>query len=176
MIFQQGSPHLVIDGLGHELCRDYVLVGRDPTCDVWLDDPRVSRIHAALRRRGNAVWVQDLDSSGGTFVGGTAVTGARELHPGEVVSFASVTARFEPAGTSTRARWLSWTGLIVLAEGYAIVAMSLGRGTALRGGMARFGPTLAGVPTALLGWTLTGAGFLLLLAGFGLHIAASRRR
>jgi FHA domain len=175
MIFQQASPHLVIDGLEQiDLRRDYVLVGRDPTCDVWLDDPRVSRIHAALRRRGNAFWVQDLDSSGGTFVGGTPVTGARELRPGEVVSFASVTARFEPG--ASKARWLSWTGLIVLAEGYAIVAMSLGRGIALRGGLARFGPSLAGVPAGLLGWALAGTGFAFLLTGFGLHIAASRRR
>jgi FHA domain len=174
MIFQQGSPHLVIDGLEQiDLRRDYVLVGRDPTCDVWLDDPRVSRIHAALRRRGKTVWVQDLDSSCGTFVGGTAVKGARELHPGEVINFASVTARFEPP--ASKARWLSWTGLIVLAEGYAIVALTkLNPGTTLRGGKG--GLDLAGVPTGPLGWALAGAGFALLLAGFGLHIAASRRR
>jgi pSer/pThr/pTyr-binding forkhead associated (FHA) protein len=197
MIVQQDSPHLVIMTPDHglerqvELSRDYVVVGRDPAFDVWLDDPRVSRIHAALRRQGNAIYVQDLDSSGGTFVGGTAVTASRELRPGEVVSFASVTARFEPAvlpapRTRTKARWLSWTGLLVLAEGYAIAALtkrSLARqhGPALQGGKSglaqyRFGPTLAGIPTGLLGWALAGAGFLLLLADIGLHIAASPPR
>ena len=78
-----------------------MVVGREPTCDVHFDDPHVSRAHAALRRRGNAVYVQDLGSSGGTFVNGVAATAARELHPGDIVAFANVKARFEPGGAVT---------------------------------------------------------------------------
>ena len=66
---------------------------REPDCDVRFDDPHVSRAHAAPQRRRNAVYVRDLGSLGGTFIGGTAVTTARELHPGDVVTFATVTAR-----------------------------------------------------------------------------------
>jgi len=76
------------------------VVGREPTCDVWFDDPRVSRTHAALQRRGNAVYVQDLDSSAGTFVNGEAAVAARELHAGDVLTFATVKARLEPGGSS----------------------------------------------------------------------------
>jgi pSer/pThr/pTyr-binding forkhead associated (FHA) protein len=103
MVCSQGAPLLVVLAPDSdrarriELRQDYMVVGRTPGCEVRFDDPHVSRAHAALQRRGHAVYVQDLGSSGGTFIGGTAVTKARELRPGDVVTFATVTARFEAA-------------------------------------------------------------------------------
>jgi pSer/pThr/pTyr-binding forkhead associated (FHA) protein len=85
-----------IRGRQIELAADYLTVGREPTCDVRLDDPHVSRTHAALQRRGGAVHVQDLGSSGGTFVNGNPATSA-ELRQGDIVAFATVRARFEAA-------------------------------------------------------------------------------
>jgi FHA domain len=99
-------PHLVvlapdaISGRRIELPKDYLVVGREPTCDVRLDDPHVSRTHAALQRRGSAVYVQDLGSSGGTFVNGSPVT-MTELLPGDVVAFATVQARFDAVLSAT---------------------------------------------------------------------------
>lgn len=108
MMPQQSAavPHLVvlapdaISGRRIELSKDYLVVGREPTCDVRLDDPHVSRTHAALRRRGSAVYVQDLGSSGGTFVNGNPVT-MTELLPGDVVAFATVQARFDAVPSAT---------------------------------------------------------------------------
>src|SRR6266704_6028996 len=99
-----GTPHLIVlapdsdRGRRIPLDRDYLVVGREQTCDVWFDDPHVSRTHAALQRRGNRVYVEDLGSSGGTFVNGAATTAARELRSGDVLTFASVTARLESDG------------------------------------------------------------------------------
>ena len=103
MVSSQAAPLLVVLAPDSdrtrriELRQDYMVVGRTPGSDVRFEDPHVSRAHAALRRRGNTVYVEDLGSSGGTFVGGTAVTAARPLRPGDEVTFATVTARFEPA-------------------------------------------------------------------------------
>jgi hypothetical protein len=96
-----GMPHLVVLRPGSDrgrripLDRDYLVVGREQTCDVRFDDPSVSRTHAALQRRGNAVYVEDLGSSAGTFVNGMATTAPRELRAGDVLTFASVAARLE---------------------------------------------------------------------------------
>ena len=101
-----GAPHLIVlapesdRGRRISLNKDYQVVGREPTCDVRFDDPCVSRAHAALRRRGNAVYVQDLGSSAGTFVNGESAVAARELHAGDVLTFASVEARLEPGDSS----------------------------------------------------------------------------
>jgi FHA domain len=81
------------------LNKDYLVVGREPTCDVRFDDPCVSRAHAALRRRGDAVYVEDLGSSAGTFVNGAPAAPARELRAGDVLTFATVEARLEPSGS-----------------------------------------------------------------------------
>jgi hypothetical protein len=96
-----GMPHLVVlapdadRGRRIPLANSYMVVGREPACEVRFDDPRVSRTHAALQRRGAAVYVQDLGSSGGTFVNGATTTTACELRAGDVLAFATVTARLE---------------------------------------------------------------------------------
>ena len=95
MVCSRGIPQLVVLAPDSDRARrielrpGYMVVGREPGCDVRFDDPHVSRSHAALQRSGNAVYVRDLGSCGGTFIGGTAVTAARQLHPGDVVTFAT---------------------------------------------------------------------------------------
>jgi pSer/pThr/pTyr-binding forkhead associated (FHA) protein len=62
-----------------------LILGRDPTCDVVVTDPTVSRRHAQLTFR-DGVWVlQDLASRNGTAVNGERV-GRMVLHSGDVVA------------------------------------------------------------------------------------------
>ncbi len=101
-----GTAHLVVlapesdRGRRIPLDKDYLVIGRERTCDVRFDDPCVSRTHAALRRLGNAVYVEDLGSAAGTFVNGQAAAPARELHTGDTLTFATVEARLEPRRSS----------------------------------------------------------------------------
>ena len=56
--------------------REYV-IGRGPKCDLVLDDREVSREHVKLKRKGYAIFVQDLSSTRGSWLGRAAVyTGA----------------------------------------------------------------------------------------------------
>lgn len=61
---------------------DKLVLGRDPACDVVLDDPKASRKHAAIERLAEGRYrLQDLGSSNGTFLLGQRVETA-EIVPG----------------------------------------------------------------------------------------------
>ncbi len=77
-----------------ELTGARLTVGRLPSCDLRFDDPRVSRMHAALWQREGADYVEDLGSVAGTFVNGEAIGSPRRLHPGDRVSFVVVQLRY----------------------------------------------------------------------------------
>lgn len=59
-----------------------MVAGRRSDCDVFLDDPTVSRQHAAFVRRGTDWWVIDLDSTNGVRVNGADIA-ERVIHPGD---------------------------------------------------------------------------------------------
>lgn len=82
------GEQLVIEG-------DELVLGRRENSDLLLADPHVSRAHALIRRQSGAIWLEDLGSTGGTFVNGEAVTGSQALRHGDVVRFGSVETRFE---------------------------------------------------------------------------------
>jgi hypothetical protein len=77
-------------------------LGRDPSAELTLRDPAVSRRHALLRAAGESVEVEDTGSRTGVRVGGIGLAaGARVPLPahGEL-GIGSVTLRFVVAGTT----------------------------------------------------------------------------
>jgi ABC-type multidrug transport system ATPase subunit/pSer/pThr/pTyr-binding forkhead associated (FHA) protein len=63
--------------------------GRDPSCDVVLDMPNVSRYHAQVTRVGRRYYITDLHSTNGTFVNGKRVEGNVWLNPQDVIQISS---------------------------------------------------------------------------------------
>lgn len=55
------------------------LIGRSAECQLALDDPLVSRKHAALRVRKDGVTVEDLGSRNGVLVNGAKIEGAQPV-------------------------------------------------------------------------------------------------
>jgi hypothetical protein len=63
-----------------------VTVGRGGQNDLVLSgDEFASARHARIEMRGDGVWVQDLDSTNGTFVNGSRVAGAQRMGAGDVL-------------------------------------------------------------------------------------------
>jgi pSer/pThr/pTyr-binding forkhead associated (FHA) protein len=63
-----------------------VTVGRGGQNDLVLDgDEFASARHARIEVRGDGVWVQDLDSTNGTYVNGSRVAGAQRLDAGDLL-------------------------------------------------------------------------------------------
>ncbi|MDQ4097995.1 MAG: FHA domain-containing protein, partial [Actinomycetota bacterium] len=81
-------------GSTFELSRPEMVVGRRSDTDIVLEDDYVSRRHAVLRTRPDGVWVEDLGSTGGTFVDGQQISAPTRLSDGSVVRFGSVDAVF----------------------------------------------------------------------------------
>ena len=73
-------------------------VGRGASSDVRLTDESVSEVHAKLQRRDDGWYVVDMNSTNGTYVGGSRVTGERRLDGTPDVRFGGVKLRFIPAG------------------------------------------------------------------------------
>src|SRR6185437_15005103 len=99
-------PRLVVTepaehrGLVLLLAEAELIVGHSDTADLVLDDRYVSRRHALISvAASGSVTVRDLNSTGGTFVNEERVTGSRALRAGDLVRFAEIVARFEPAPT-----------------------------------------------------------------------------
>jgi hypothetical protein len=85
-----GRPFLILDGQRHvDLLRPVVSVGRALDNVIILEDPRISRHHAQLRRRYGRYVLYDLGSSGGTRINGYPIEEC-VLHSGDVISFAGV--------------------------------------------------------------------------------------
>jgi hypothetical protein len=81
---------LIVNGLTtFPLTESVVNIGRDPSNQLLLKDLRISRMHAQLRLIQGRFVIFDLDSKGGTFVNGVAVS-THALNPGDVILLAGV--------------------------------------------------------------------------------------
>jgi two-component system NtrC family sensor kinase len=66
----QGPDH----GKTFDINGSSLVIGRDPSCDVPLRDPGISRHHARLELRGDHYVLKDLGSANGTYVNGMRVS------------------------------------------------------------------------------------------------------
>lgn len=82
---QKSSARLVaLNGLTYPLTTEN-LIGRGSTCQIRLPDRKVSRRHARIYLAQGSWYIQDLGSSGGTFVNGVQIQ-TTPLQPGDRVT------------------------------------------------------------------------------------------
>lgn len=134
-----------------------LVVGRDPSCDVVVDDPLVSRRHAVVEGGERAVLI-DLSSFNGTYHNGRAVTGSVVLEVGDAVGVGNAMLAWTghalvdapPVRPSLDARGLGVTtasGSVLLDD--VSVALPAGSLTALIGPSGAGKSTLLGALTGL---------------------------
>ena len=93
-----GTPTLTIlkgalKGEAFRLSSFPLVVGRDPECDLFLNDPTVTRRHASLDIIDGEVVITDLNSLNGTWVGG-AICDRAALKDGDIVQIGTFTMVF----------------------------------------------------------------------------------
>ena len=69
----------IVDGeVGHKVVQigeSVTVIGRGPECDVQLAVDNVSRMHARIKYRDEEYYLEDLDSTNGTYVNSIRVVG-----------------------------------------------------------------------------------------------------
>jgi hypothetical protein len=78
---------------------DFVVFGRDPSCDVVIRNPRCSRRHASIRAVPEGFHLLDLGSSNGVYVLGQKVDDAI-IREGDIFSMGDVFVRVLPSDRS----------------------------------------------------------------------------
>ncbi len=86
----QASGDMVV-----QLDRQRLAIGRDPECEVHLDDPDVAGRHAALQFAGGEWWIESMSSKHGTFVEGRRIE-REKLGPGDRVRIGRFWLRVVP--------------------------------------------------------------------------------
>jgi pSer/pThr/pTyr-binding forkhead associated (FHA) protein len=73
-------------GVTFPLEGDQLVIGRDSSNSVAINDAEISRKHSRLSFQGGKYVLEDLGSTNGTFVNGQRLAGPVVLKPGDVVS------------------------------------------------------------------------------------------
>jgi predicted component of type VI protein secretion system len=87
--YQGGTTHEV------ELPGHLCVVGRDPGCDIVLNDAKCSRRHAVIEETPEGVTVRDSGSANGIYVNGKKVESS-PLRPGDTLRMGEVKLRLLP--------------------------------------------------------------------------------
>lgn len=75
-----------------------VIIGRDPTCELFLEDEVVSSHHARLTYHHSQWWLEDLHSTNGTTLNGELIATATVVIAGDVIGCGNVRLTFTLAG------------------------------------------------------------------------------
>ena len=76
------------------------LIGRDPASDIQIDDEQVSRQHAKLKISDEAIHLEDLKSTSGTYIDGIPVKGSIPVKPGQKIHISNLFLDIEREGYS----------------------------------------------------------------------------
>jgi DNA-binding winged helix-turn-helix (wHTH) protein len=77
------------------------LVGREPSCAVWVDAAGVSRRHARIRLEGDRATIEDLASKNGTWLNDERMTGPVTLRDGDRLQLGPLSLEFRTSATSS---------------------------------------------------------------------------
>lgn len=95
-------------GATYSLEGDQLVIGRDSSSSIAINDAEVSRKHARLNFQGGKYVIEDLGSTNGTFVNGQRLAASVVLKSGDVVSLGEqIVLLYEALSTDAGATMIS---------------------------------------------------------------------
>jgi diguanylate cyclase (GGDEF)-like protein len=95
LVLIYGAPEL---GRRFPMHEHAVAIGRDPSNQIIIDEPDVSRQHAKLVRQGDAWYLEDLESRNGTWRNAQRLTDSVPLHNGDLIKIGGVIFKYIAGG------------------------------------------------------------------------------
>jgi len=86
----------------HLLEQAITRLGRGVENEIVIVSKRASREHAHIRRDGRRIFLDDLESTNGTFLNGERVLGSAQLRDGDQISIGEIMFIFHDPDTTTR--------------------------------------------------------------------------
>ncbi len=74
----------------HSYIQPEIIIGRDPTCDLILDQETISFRHCKLFHQNKQWWVVDLNSTNGTYLNNSLVESATVLTDDDALRLGSI--------------------------------------------------------------------------------------
>ena len=72
------------------------LIGRDINCPIYLDSEYISTRHAQLTLCADGIFIEDFNSTSGTFLDSVTVRGRLRIKPGQVLQMGDLTIDLQP--------------------------------------------------------------------------------
>lgn len=69
------------------LTQPFMTLGRSGSCDIQIATGHASREHARVSVLEDGIWIEDLNSTNGTFVNNERIEGLLKVKPGDVIRF-----------------------------------------------------------------------------------------
>jgi GGDEF domain-containing protein len=94
LIIVRGQPQ----GKRYLLNADSMIIGRDPSVSLSVNDTNISRKHVEVIKRGDAVVVKDLGSTNGTFINDKKIEGEYTLQKEDMIKVGNTILKYLPKG------------------------------------------------------------------------------
>src|SRR5437868_6907413 len=72
-----------------------VVIGRDPSCDVVTESQQASKRHAMIVSVAGSFYIEDLDSSNGTYLNGKRIFQRTRLRPNDQLQLSGLSLTFQ---------------------------------------------------------------------------------
>ncbi len=103
MILENPGPYFTDpNGQEHHIGIKTIFIGRAVECDIVINSKSVSREHARVLQDGRRWFVEDMNSTNGTFLNDERVIGRAELRDGDILKVGDVPFTFHDPDTTVR--------------------------------------------------------------------------
>ena len=87
-----------------DLNRPRITIGRSARNDLCVEDPFASRLHAEVRKRGDAFWIADLGSANGTLINAARLTAPVQLRDRDIIRIGETEIEYSEHADTAPAR------------------------------------------------------------------------